>query len=320
MRSIFPKASRDAADLLKKLLVFDPAKRLTAADALRHPYVANFHDPANEPRCTRPITIPINDNEKVTSSPALLSATGCAFDVLVGSGWRVSRCSWERCSKLFETTVIVFVCVQRAIQEYRNQLYEEIVKRKKALRRAQRDAQLAHNAPPADPTASTRGPEHAASNASAQSAVTQQPTSQHSGQHAAQAAAAPAVQQQHASAHAQRASYGGSQAAVGRTGSGGSRSQAVAAGTAAHGHDSVAAHGQYASNSRTNHRTHSHSRQPSNGGEYYTSAHQAAAAAGEFPHTLSSSLLPARTPLCYVGRRPMFTARRLIGGCSLLVL
>jgi serine/threonine protein kinase len=65
VRSIFPKASRDAADLLKKLLVFDPAKRLTAADALRHPYVANFHDPANEPRCTRPITIPINDNEKV---------------------------------------------------------------------------------------------------------------------------------------------------------------------------------------------------------------------------------------------------------------
>jgi serine/threonine protein kinase len=65
VRTIFPKASRDAADLLKKLLVFDPAKRLTAADALRHPYVANFHDPVNEPRCSRPITIPINDNEKV---------------------------------------------------------------------------------------------------------------------------------------------------------------------------------------------------------------------------------------------------------------
>lgn len=72
MRSIFPKASRDAADLLKKLLVFDPAKRLTAADALRHPYVANFHDPANEPRCTRPITIPINDNEKVGASAPIL--------------------------------------------------------------------------------------------------------------------------------------------------------------------------------------------------------------------------------------------------------
>jgi mitogen-activated protein kinase 15 len=62
---MFPTASREAADLLQKLLVFDPEKRFTAAEALRHPYVANFHDPANEPRCTRSITIPINDNEKV---------------------------------------------------------------------------------------------------------------------------------------------------------------------------------------------------------------------------------------------------------------
>jgi mitogen-activated protein kinase 15 len=65
---MFPTANREAADLLQKLLVFDPEKRFTAADALRHPYVANFHDPANEPRCTRSITIPINDNEKVRTA------------------------------------------------------------------------------------------------------------------------------------------------------------------------------------------------------------------------------------------------------------
>lgn len=72
VRSIFPQATRDAADLLKKLLVFDPEKRLTAAEALRHPYVANFHDPANEPRCSRPVTIPINDNEKVLACTTTL--------------------------------------------------------------------------------------------------------------------------------------------------------------------------------------------------------------------------------------------------------
>lgn len=66
---MFPQASREAADLLKRLLVFDPQKRLTAAEALRHPYVAHFHDPANEPRSTRAITIPINDNEKVRLPP-----------------------------------------------------------------------------------------------------------------------------------------------------------------------------------------------------------------------------------------------------------
>ena len=72
MRTIFPQATRDAADLLKKLLVFDPEKRLTASEALRHPYVANFHDPANEPRCSRPVTIPINDNEKVWQTSACI--------------------------------------------------------------------------------------------------------------------------------------------------------------------------------------------------------------------------------------------------------
>lgn len=76
VRAIFPQATRDAADLLKKLLVFDPEKRLTAAEALRHPYVANFHDPANEPRCSRPVTIPINDNEKVLR-PLCFSSPSC---------------------------------------------------------------------------------------------------------------------------------------------------------------------------------------------------------------------------------------------------
>lgn len=64
---MFPTATRDAADLLQRLLVFDPEKRLTASEALAHPYVARFHDASNEPRCTRAITIPINDNEKVCS-------------------------------------------------------------------------------------------------------------------------------------------------------------------------------------------------------------------------------------------------------------
>ena len=190
MRSIFPKASRDAADLLKKLLVFDPAKRLTAADALRHPYVANFHDPANEPRCTRPITIPINDNEKVglfypnspPSVPFPVEASA-ALRPVDGDENRLRRGRAVRPFVSSCRSLKVEWSLQRAIQEYRNQLYEEIVKRKKALRRAQRDAQLAHQAPAADPSGSNRGPEHAGSNASAQSAATQQPSSQHSGQH-----------------------------------------------------------------------------------------------------------------------------------------
>ena len=40
LRDIFPAASDDAIDLLKNLLHFNPAKRLTADQCLKHPYVA----------------------------------------------------------------------------------------------------------------------------------------------------------------------------------------------------------------------------------------------------------------------------------------
>jgi mitogen-activated protein kinase 1/3 len=38
-----------AIDLLKKLLIFDPRKRITVEQALIHPYVAKYHDVSDEP-------------------------------------------------------------------------------------------------------------------------------------------------------------------------------------------------------------------------------------------------------------------------------
>jgi mitogen-activated protein kinase 15 len=64
MRDVFPTASEDALDLLKSLLQFNPNKRLTAEQALAHPYVAQFHSPDDEPNCKRRIAIPIDDNQK----------------------------------------------------------------------------------------------------------------------------------------------------------------------------------------------------------------------------------------------------------------
>jgi len=64
LRDVFPTASDDSLDLLKNLLHFNPHKRLTAEQALRHPYVSQFHNPEDEPTCPKKINIPIDDNQK----------------------------------------------------------------------------------------------------------------------------------------------------------------------------------------------------------------------------------------------------------------
>jgi mitogen-activated protein kinase 7 len=48
---LFPHASALAIDLLDKMLTFDPAVRISCEQALEHPYLAAWHDPADEPAC-----------------------------------------------------------------------------------------------------------------------------------------------------------------------------------------------------------------------------------------------------------------------------
>lgn len=49
LRALFPKASPQALDLLSRMLTFDPDRRITVEQALEHPYVAQYHDPSDEP-------------------------------------------------------------------------------------------------------------------------------------------------------------------------------------------------------------------------------------------------------------------------------
>ncbi|XP_025268161.1 mitogen-activated protein kinase 13 isoform X2 [Camponotus floridanus] len=49
LKDLLPEVSEKALDLISNLIVFNPTQRLTAIEALEHPYVADFHRRGNEP-------------------------------------------------------------------------------------------------------------------------------------------------------------------------------------------------------------------------------------------------------------------------------
>jgi len=64
LADMFPGASADALDLIRRTMAFNPEKRLTAYECLRHPYVAAFHNEADEPPCPYVLKIQVDDNTR----------------------------------------------------------------------------------------------------------------------------------------------------------------------------------------------------------------------------------------------------------------
>ena len=59
---LFPEANKTALDLLKLMLVLNPKERVSAIDALSHPYLGRYHDPKEEPVCSPPFDFSFEKN------------------------------------------------------------------------------------------------------------------------------------------------------------------------------------------------------------------------------------------------------------------
>jgi mitogen-activated protein kinase 1/3 len=59
---LYPDAHPSAIDLLGKMLVFDPIKRISVTEALQHPFMASLYDPNTNPLAQVPIDLDIDED------------------------------------------------------------------------------------------------------------------------------------------------------------------------------------------------------------------------------------------------------------------
>ena len=63
-QKLFPNATPKAVDLVDKMLVLDPARRITVEEALAHPYLESLHDEVDEPCAESPFTFDFEDGAR----------------------------------------------------------------------------------------------------------------------------------------------------------------------------------------------------------------------------------------------------------------
>ena len=60
---LYPKANPLAINLIERMLVFDPSKRITVEESLEHPYLSMLHDPAVEPAAAAPFEFDFEEED-----------------------------------------------------------------------------------------------------------------------------------------------------------------------------------------------------------------------------------------------------------------
>ncbi|KAL3818788.1 hypothetical protein ACJIZ3_004693 [Penstemon smallii] len=60
--SLYPQGDPLALDLLGRMLVFDPSKRITVTEALCHPYISSLYDPNFNPPAEYRVNVEIDEN------------------------------------------------------------------------------------------------------------------------------------------------------------------------------------------------------------------------------------------------------------------
>lgn len=62
----FEKYDPSAVELIRKLLIYKPEKRLSVEDVLNHSFFSQFHNEINEIKCDKKIILPIDDSNKLS--------------------------------------------------------------------------------------------------------------------------------------------------------------------------------------------------------------------------------------------------------------
>ena len=65
----FQTTASQARDLLSKMLIIDPAKRISVDEALQHPYINVWYDPAEVEAVSVPLPQPFIDLQPELSAP-----------------------------------------------------------------------------------------------------------------------------------------------------------------------------------------------------------------------------------------------------------